>query len=140
MCSAEALVGRRSLIWKAIRPLLGLTDPREPYFYPADPWYKVVVHKVPLMEPGVVPRFHDVIDEVERRNALAGMQFRIGNVRFLHPRDKVPQTESSVRIDFIGEADARRFLRDGIFLFGSHCRVSRYKPRTASGNRPPGGK
>ncbi|KAJ7202727.1 hypothetical protein C8J57DRAFT_1260071 [Mycena rebaudengoi] len=44
-----------------------------------------------------------------------------------------------VRVDFIEEEDARRFLREGIFLFGSHCRATRYRPRAISGGWPSGG-
>ncbi|KAK7021647.1 hypothetical protein R3P38DRAFT_2780848 [Favolaschia claudopus] len=49
------------------------------------------------------------------------------------PRDSIPQSAVSVRVDFIEEEDARRFLRDGIFLYGSHCRATPYKARAPSG-------
>ncbi|KAK6974798.1 hypothetical protein R3P38DRAFT_2811653 [Favolaschia claudopus] len=46
---------------------------------------------------------------------------------------RIPQSEVSVRVDFIEEENARRFLRDGIFLYGSHCRATPYKARAPSG-------
>ncbi|KAJ6513513.1 hypothetical protein DFH09DRAFT_1288250 [Mycena vulgaris] len=125
-CSADTLSGRRTLIWETIRPLLG-------------PWHKVVFHGVPMMEPGVLPSSRDFVREVAKRNQLPWTQYRIGSVRFLHARDNVPQMEMSVRVDFIEEADARRFLHDGIFLVESHCRASRYKPRATRHGRPSGG-
>ncbi|KAJ6575759.1 hypothetical protein DFH09DRAFT_1455234 [Mycena vulgaris] len=79
-CSAQALAAHRTLIWKTIAPLLGISG-----------------------------------------------------------RDSVPQEKVTVRVDFIEEEDARRFLHEGIFLFGSHCRATRYRPRTPSGGRPSGG-
>ncbi|KAJ7444535.1 hypothetical protein B0H11DRAFT_2342580 [Mycena galericulata] len=54
-CSAQALAAHHALIWKALAPLLGVVDATEPPFYPADPWHKVVFHRVPLMRPGVLP-------------------------------------------------------------------------------------
>ncbi|KAJ7887746.1 hypothetical protein B0H13DRAFT_1888703 [Mycena leptocephala] len=48
-CSAQTLAAHRSLIWKTIVPLLGVADPTEPPIYPADPWHKVVFHRVPMM-------------------------------------------------------------------------------------------
>ncbi|KAJ7254561.1 hypothetical protein C8J57DRAFT_615282 [Mycena rebaudengoi] len=138
-CSAQALAAHQTLIWTALVPLLGVADATEPPFYPADPWHKVVFHRVPLMQPGVLPPSRDFVREVAKRNQLPGTQYRIGNVRFLHGRDHVPQEEVTVRVDFIEEEDARRFLREGIFLFGSHCRATRYRPRAISGGRPSGG-
>ncbi|KAJ6590117.1 hypothetical protein DFH09DRAFT_1140883 [Mycena vulgaris] len=138
-CSAQALAAHRTLIWKTIAPLLGISDPTEPPFYPADPWHKVVFHQVPMMQPGVLPSSRDFVREVAKRNQLPGAQYRIGNVRFLHGRDSVPQEEVTVRVDFIEEEDARRFLREGIFLFGSHSRATRYRPRATRGGRPSGG-
>ncbi|KAJ7232654.1 hypothetical protein B0H12DRAFT_1145051 [Mycena haematopus] len=137
-CSAQALDAHRVMIWKTIAPLLGVANTAEPLFYPADPWHKVVFHRVPLMQPGVLPSSRDFVREVAKRNQLPGTQYRIGNVRFLHGRDSVPQAEVTVRVDFIEEEDAQRFLRDGIFLFGSHCRATRYRPRS-NGGRPSGG-
>ncbi|KAJ7249348.1 hypothetical protein C8J57DRAFT_1356759 [Mycena rebaudengoi] len=138
-CSAQALAAHQTLIWTALAPLLGVADATEPPFYPADPWHKVVFHRVPLMQPGVLPPSRDFVREVAKRNQLPGTQYRIGNVRFLHGRDHVPQEEVTVRVDFIEEEDARRFLREGIFLFGSHCRATCYRPRAISGGRPSGG-
>ncbi|KAJ7246990.1 hypothetical protein C8J57DRAFT_1674468 [Mycena rebaudengoi] len=138
-CSAQALAAHRSLIWKTIAPLLGIVDPTEPPIYPADPWHKVVFHRVPMMQPGVLPSSRDFVREVAKRNQLPGTQYRIGNVRFLHGRDAVPPAEVTVRVDFIEEEDARCFLREGIFLFGSHCRATRYKPRATNGGRTSGG-
>ncbi|KAJ7843147.1 hypothetical protein B0H13DRAFT_1909549 [Mycena leptocephala] len=138
-CSAQTLAAHRSLIWKTIAPLLGVADPTEPPIYPADPWHKVVFHRVPMMQPGVLPSARDFVREVAKRNQLPGTQYRIGNVWFLHGRDAVPQVEVTVRVDFIEEEDARRFLREGIFLFGSHCRATRYKPRLTNSGRPSGG-
>ncbi|KAK7015785.1 hypothetical protein R3P38DRAFT_2996312 [Favolaschia claudopus] len=138
-CSAQALAAHRSLVWSTISPLLGITDSAEPPMYPADPWHKVVFHRVPLMQPGALPSDRDFIREVAKRNQLPGTQYRIGNVRFLLERDKAPREEVTVRVDFIEQEDARRFLRDGIFLFGSHCRATRYKPRSSNGRRTSGG-
>ncbi|KAK7021579.1 hypothetical protein R3P38DRAFT_3541214 [Favolaschia claudopus] len=138
-CSAQALAAHRSLVWSTISPLLGITDLAEPPMYPADPWHKVVFHRVPLMQPGALPSDRDFIREVAKRNQLPGTQYRIGNVRFLLERDKAPREEVTVRVDFIEQEDARRFLRDGIFLFGSHCRATRYKPRSSNGRRTSGG-
>ncbi|KAK6984386.1 hypothetical protein R3P38DRAFT_3104829 [Favolaschia claudopus] len=122
-CSAQALAAHRSL----------------PPMYLADPWHKVVFHRVPLMQPGALPSDRDFIREVAKRNQLPGTQYRIGNVRFLLERDKAPREEVTVRVDFIEQEDARRFLRDGIFLFGSHCRATRYKPRSSNGRQTSGG-
>ncbi|KAK6984754.1 hypothetical protein R3P38DRAFT_3103861 [Favolaschia claudopus] len=138
-CSAQALAAHRSLVWSTISPLLGITDLAEPPMYPADPWHKVVFHRVPLMQPGALPSDRDFIREVAKRNQLPGTQYRIGNVRFLFERDKAPREEVTVRVDFIEQEDARRFLRDGIFLFGSHCRATRYKLRSSNGRRTSGG-
>ncbi|KAK7002133.1 hypothetical protein R3P38DRAFT_3044093, partial [Favolaschia claudopus] len=118
-CSAQALAAHRSLVWSTISPLLGITDSAEPPMYPADPWHKV---------PGALPSDRDFIRE-----------YRIGNVRFQLERDKAPREEVTVRVDFIEQEDARRFLRDGIFLFGSHCRATLYKPRSLNGRRTSGG-
>ncbi|KAK7020826.1 hypothetical protein R3P38DRAFT_2966497 [Favolaschia claudopus] len=139
-CSAQALAAHRSLVsGSTISPLLGIADPAEPPMYPADSWHKVVFHRVPLMQPGALPSDRDFNREVAKRNQLPGTQYRIGNVRFLLERDKVPREEVTVRVDFIEQEDARRFLRDGIFLFGSHCRATRYKPRSSNGRRTSGG-
>ncbi|KAJ6609320.1 hypothetical protein B0H10DRAFT_1954746 [Mycena sp. CBHHK59/15] len=129
LCKAINKALKGGPLTKTIPPLLGTTDPTEAFFYLADPWHKVVFYKVPLLKLGVLPTFHDFtfhdfIDEVESWNMLPGTEYRIGNVHFLHPQDKVPQVDVSVRVNFIGEADALCFLRDGIFLFGSHCRAS----------------
>ncbi|KAK6969313.1 hypothetical protein R3P38DRAFT_3146576, partial [Favolaschia claudopus] len=108
-CSAQALAAHRSLVWSTISPLLGITDLAEPPMYPADPWHKVVFHRVPLMQPGALPSDRDFIREVAKRNQLPGTQYRIGNVRFLFERDKAPREEVTVRVDFIEQEDARRF-------------------------------
>ncbi|KAJ7185007.1 hypothetical protein C8R46DRAFT_1209193 [Mycena filopes] len=132
-CTARMLIGHRQLIWKCVQSLLCYKDPDVPDFYTSDPWHKVVAHEV--MPTGERPYFAELLDEIRDRNDLSSPTERIGSIRYLTSTGPGPRGYS-IRVDFLEEVDARRFLREGMFLYGSHCRVSRYKPRKRRGGQP----
>ncbi|KAJ7175660.1 hypothetical protein C8R46DRAFT_1214128 [Mycena filopes] len=117
--------------WTALRACY--KDPDVPNFYTSDPWPKAVAHEV--MPTGDRPYFAELLDEIRDRNGLSSPTERIGSIRYLTSTGPGPKGYS-IRVDFLEEVDARRFLREGMFLYGSHCRVSRYKPRKRRGGQP----
>ncbi|KAJ6465765.1 hypothetical protein C8R45DRAFT_492022, partial [Mycena sanguinolenta] len=110
----------------------------EPLVYPAEPWHGVVVHGVPLAD-GEPPDINDLFDEMGAQNRFAHASGRVAGIpRWMWPHDKPLPSECqglSIRLSFYKEADASRFIRQGMFLFGTLCRVSKYRPRRSPGER-----
>ncbi|KAJ7476705.1 hypothetical protein FB451DRAFT_1243807 [Mycena latifolia] len=98
-------------IWGVVRPYFTLGERDRPRFHLDKPWQRVVVHRVPVTTSSTsrslgIGALADVMGK--RREGL---------------RQGVPQ-ETSLLLMLLNA--------DGVFLYGSHCRVSVYDPKKGS--------
>ncbi|KAJ6462858.1 hypothetical protein C8R45DRAFT_1177603 [Mycena sanguinolenta] len=142
-CDARTLMQFQPDIVKALGKLRSRLTPggrftEEPLVYPAEPWHGVVVHGVPLAD-GEPPDINDLFDEMGVQNRFAHASGRVAGIpRWMWPHDKPLPSECqglSIRLSFYKEADASRFIRQGMFLFRTLCQVSKYRPRRSTGER-----
>ncbi|KAJ6458973.1 hypothetical protein C8R45DRAFT_1182976 [Mycena sanguinolenta] len=75
----------------------------------------------------VIPDINDLFDEMGAQNRFAHASGRVAGLpRWMWPHDKPlpPECQDlSIRLSFYKEADASRFIRQGMFLFGTLCRT-----------------
>ncbi|KAJ7731446.1 hypothetical protein DFH07DRAFT_968767 [Mycena maculata] len=94
------------------------------------PWVQVVVHDIPAQP---------LVDSLkfEREDFWAALK-STGNdateVKAIHVlcrnADLTSREKLSMRLTFSDAGAARRMLSSGAFVFGTHCRTSRYRPRS----------
>jgi hypothetical protein len=127
--SAASLMAHKDTILKVVESQLRLGV--EPKLDLGERWHKVVCHRVPIPRDKQgerlpqhvgheLARWNDV--DGEGRDYLAGMALCQKEV--LGKRDFL-----TIRITVKREETAKRLCSTGAFLFGSHCRVSVYRPR-----------
>ncbi|KAK6992302.1 hypothetical protein R3P38DRAFT_2570480, partial [Favolaschia claudopus] len=103
------------------------------------PGQGVVIHRVPVT---VDPSYRSIAEELRWSNEEIGALGDVMGIRDLCSlegltrrreglQQGVPQ-ETSLMVMLLDADHARRFLREGVFLYGSHCRVSVYEPRKCS--------
>ncbi|KAK7007199.1 hypothetical protein R3P38DRAFT_2554099, partial [Favolaschia claudopus] len=123
-------------IWSTIQAYFSLSDHHRPRFNLDKPWQRVVIHRVPVT---VDPSYRSIAEELRWSNEGIGALGDVMGIRDLCSLDGlrrrreglqqgVPQ-ETSLMVMLLNPDHAHRFLREGVFLYGSHCRVSVYEPR-----------
>ncbi|KAJ6453705.1 hypothetical protein C8R45DRAFT_1038705 [Mycena sanguinolenta] len=135
-CTAHELREFEPDILKGLQSLRSRLEPgarfADPLMHPAEPWHSVVIHGIPQTE-----RLEDFVEELSTQNRFEHADNRLAcaPMRLMWPRDKPlpPEQSLTMRLSFLREADANRFIRQGMFLFGTLCRVSKYKPRRNTG-------
>ncbi|KAF7317809.1 Na+/solute symporter [Mycena kentingensis (nom. inval.)] len=141
--SATYLRDHADTIWDVVKEFFKLSEDDAPSFDDDIPWQRLVIHRVPLpMQDG---------SDDEGSSERLDVQFRTGHARLADPdaiglREVRPLVANGAGVDAdTGEESeciavalllvledqdaAREILRDGVFLFGTHCRVSQYVPR-----------
>ncbi|KAJ7261999.1 hypothetical protein C8J57DRAFT_1335990 [Mycena rebaudengoi] len=116
--TAAQLAEQEDKIWEVVRSYFALTEDERPLFHLDKPWHRVVIHSIPTMnlELGAeLVASGDIPIE-------AIMDFRL----MLRSEDVPPFI--SVLVCLSDAEVARRSIRDGVFIAGTHCRASRYDP------------
>ncbi|KAF7377763.1 hypothetical protein MSAN_00199400 [Mycena sanguinolenta] len=123
-------------IWGVIRQYFSLLDRDRPRFHLDKPWQRVVIHHVPVTTASGTRSF---IEELRWSNDGIGALADVMGVRDLCSFEGMQKRQDGLQKGILQEATlmvmllnadaARRFLRDGVFLYGAHCRVSVYVPR-----------
>jgi hypothetical protein len=93
------------------------------------PWTGVVVHDVPgdqlLSDIARGKQYEEVGD------SMGAERSQLKDVRVLCRQEEFnARTTFSVRLMLTDDFVAQRAIRHGVFLYGTHCRVSRYRRRT----------
>ncbi|KAJ6602588.1 hypothetical protein DFH09DRAFT_1125162, partial [Mycena vulgaris] len=89
------------------------------------PWVQLVVHGVPA-QPLVTSL------EFEQEEFWTALE-KVKAIRLLCRNEELETRERlSLRLTFGDANAANRMLSSGTFFFGTHCRVSRYRPRSKS--------
>ncbi|KAK6984381.1 hypothetical protein R3P38DRAFT_2428887, partial [Favolaschia claudopus] len=112
-------------IWSTIQAYFSLSDHHRPRINLDKPWQRVVIHRVPV----TVDR--SIAEELRWSNVGIGALGDVMGIRDLCSLDGlrrrreglqqgVPQ-ETSLMVMLLNADHARRFLREGVFLYGS-CR------------------
>ncbi|KAJ6536434.1 hypothetical protein DFH09DRAFT_1179000 [Mycena vulgaris] len=103
-----------------------------PRFHLDKPWQRVVIHRVPVTTTSTS---RSLVEELRWSNEGIGALADVMGVRDLCSieglQKRVPQ-ETSLMLMLLNVDVARRFLREGVFLYRSHCRVSVYDPKKDS--------
>ncbi|KAJ7166425.1 hypothetical protein C8R43DRAFT_970053 [Mycena crocata] len=134
--TAVQLREHEQTIWDVIRPYFTLLERDRPRFHLDKPWQRIVIHRVPVTNTSTN---RSLVEELRWSNEGIGALADVMGVRDLCSldglqkrreglRQGVPQ-ETSIMLMVLSADVARRFLREGVFLYGSHCRVSVYDPR-----------
>ncbi|KAJ7455760.1 hypothetical protein FB451DRAFT_1515423 [Mycena latifolia] len=137
--TAVQLREHEQTIWGVVRPYFTLGERDRPRFHLDKPWQRVVVHRVPVTTSSTS---RSLVEELRWSNDGIGALADVMGVRDLCSldglqkrreglRQGVPQ-ETSLLLMLLNADVARRFLREGVFLYGSHCRVSVYDPKKGS--------
>ncbi|KAK6983883.1 hypothetical protein R3P38DRAFT_2577515, partial [Favolaschia claudopus] len=123
-------------IWSVVRSYFSLLDRDRPRFNLDKPWQRVVIHRVPVTTD---PSYRSIAEELRWSNEAIGSLGDVMGIRDLcsleglkRRREGLQQgfaQETSLMVMLLNADHARRFLREGVFLYGSHCRVSVYEPR-----------
>ncbi|KAJ7263241.1 hypothetical protein B0H12DRAFT_297897 [Mycena haematopus] len=138
--TAVQLREHEQTIWGTIRPYFSLQDRDRPRFNLDKPWQPIVIHRVPVT---TASSNRSLVEELRWSNDGIGALSDVMGVRDLCSldglqkrreglRQGVPQ-ETSLMFMLSNTNVARRFLREGVLLYGSHCRVSAYDPRVEEG-------
>ncbi|KAF7362576.1 hypothetical protein MVEN_00606300 [Mycena venus] len=134
--TAKFLAGHSKTIWSAIRPLLGVTEDCEPpAFDTDDKWHSVVFHGVPMpaCRADTIKFFAQHRDLIEGWVTSPASQGTLREYSVLcRPGDLEKKQSIALRMSFSSEADADRLVKNGGYIFGAACRVSRYVPKTRS--------
>ncbi|KAJ7284367.1 hypothetical protein C8J57DRAFT_1288213 [Mycena rebaudengoi] len=134
--TAVQLREHEQVIWKVVRPYFSLLEHDRPRFNLDKPWQRVVIHRVPVTDNSPT---RSLVEELRWSNDGTGTQADVMGVRDLCSfeglqrrkeglQKGVPQV-ASFMLMLLSTDVARRFLREGVFLYGSHCRVSVYEPK-----------
>ncbi|KAF8955421.1 hypothetical protein BDZ97DRAFT_1926834 [Flammula alnicola] len=97
------------------------------------PWYGIVVHDIPAMPlaaafKGEEGGGNDLWDALEGEAGLAGQDIK--DLRLLCRIEEMDEREHmSVKIMLEDSRICQHLKRNGVFLFGTHCRVSEYRRR-----------
>ncbi|KAF8151148.1 hypothetical protein K438DRAFT_1943548 [Mycena galopus ATCC 62051] len=108
------------------------TRPGPAHFHLDKPWQRLVIHHVPVVAVGNRP----LVEELRWSNEGIGAKADVMGVRdlcslegFQKRREGmqkgIPQ-EATLMVMLLNADAARCFLREGVFLYGSHCCVSVY--------------
>jgi hypothetical protein len=131
-CTSKLLASHCEAIWAVVCPALGLAAERYkcPQFDIDERWYSVVFHGVPVpLHFGDLYR-RDFIDEWVTTSLSQGT-FRdysvLCRIEDIEQKRTVP-----LRLSFSSEADAERLIKNGGYIYGTPCRVTRYIPRPRS--------
>ncbi|KAJ7909569.1 hypothetical protein B0H13DRAFT_1877616 [Mycena leptocephala] len=93
------------------------------------PWAQVVAHGIPA-EPLVDSLKFEQEDFWTALEATGNGQAEVKSARVLcREEDQGLRDRLSLRPNFSDVGAARRLLASGVFFFGTHCRVSRYRAR-----------
>ncbi|KAJ7934428.1 hypothetical protein B0H13DRAFT_2305856 [Mycena leptocephala] len=96
------------------------------------PWVQVVVHGIPAQPLAASMKFQQE-DFWTALETMGNTRAEVKAVRVLcREEDLEMRDKLSLRLTFSDVGAARRMLASGAFLFGTHCRVSRYRPRQKS--------
>ncbi|KAJ7875214.1 hypothetical protein B0H13DRAFT_1894234 [Mycena leptocephala] len=140
MYTAKFLVDHSNLIWSSIRPLLGFTEDRKcPVFDTDGQWHSVVFHGVPMPQPptGALEFYATHREQIEHWVTSPASQGQLRDYSVLSRRDDLEKKSSlALRLSFSLEADAERLIKNGGYMFGVSCRVSRYVPKKRSPSPP----
>ncbi|KAJ6474092.1 hypothetical protein DFH09DRAFT_1136965, partial [Mycena vulgaris] len=137
--TAVQLREHEQTIWGMVRSYFALQERDRPRFHLDKPWQRVVIHRVPVTTTSTS---RSLVEELRWSNEGIGALADVMGVRDLCSieglqkrreglRQGVPQ-ETSLMLMLLNVDVARRFLREGVFLYGSHCRVSVYDPKKGS--------
>jgi hypothetical protein len=95
------------------------------------PWAGVVVHNVPrdqLLSDLAEGRQYEEVGD-----SMGAEKSQVKDVRVLcRQEDYDSRATFSVRLMLTDEVLAQRAIRHGVFLYGTHCRVSRYRRRVVT--------
>ncbi|KAJ7882696.1 hypothetical protein B0H13DRAFT_1890788 [Mycena leptocephala] len=95
------------------------------------PWVPVVVHGIPARSLVDSLKFAQK-DFWTALKVTGNGPAEVKAIRVLcREEDLEAREELSLRLTFSDAGAAKRFLSAGVFLFGTHCRVSRYAPRAS---------
>ncbi|KAF7308284.1 hypothetical protein HMN09_00676400 [Mycena chlorophos] len=128
--SAQQLLDHRETTWPVIEKFFGLDNDDDVEVYLDVPWHRIVVHNVPWPTGDL-----ELEEGLKDQWRAAGLR----SLRALMPEEKLARLEKDaaapcIRVSMMlalenGDA-ARDFVRRGMFMWGAHCRVSVYNPRT----------
>jgi hypothetical protein len=127
-CTAQFLVAQSETIWTTIRPLLRLPEDHEcPIFDTDERWHSVVFHGVPRPAAHANVFTHKLVEPwVTSAGKLRECSL------LCRPEDLGKKTTLALRVSLSSEADATRLIKNGGYMFGVPCRVSRYVPKLRS--------
>ncbi|KAJ6622194.1 hypothetical protein B0H10DRAFT_1944799 [Mycena sp. CBHHK59/15] len=134
--TAVQLREHEQTIWTVVRPYFTLLERDRPRLHLDKPWQRVVIHRVPVTEAAparlLVEELRWSNEGVEALADVMGVRdlcsFEGLQKRKEGLRQGVPQ-ETSLLVMLLNADVVHRFLREGVFLYGSHCRVSVYDPK-----------
>jgi hypothetical protein len=114
-------VEQQDKIWATVRSYFALSEDEQPQFHLDKPWHHVVIHSIPTAFVGS-DRFGD-----ELETCFPALMDLRGMLRRELLDLELPPFITYV-VSLSDAEAARRCIRDGVFLGGTHCRVSRYDP------------
>ncbi|KAK6981474.1 hypothetical protein R3P38DRAFT_3234266 [Favolaschia claudopus] len=121
--TAVQLREHEQTIWSVVRSYFSLLDRDRPRFNLDKPWQRGGnTPEVLRWSNEAIGSLGDVMG-IRDLCSLEGLKRR---------REGLQQgfaQETSLMVMLLNADHARRFLREGVFLYGSHCRVSVYEPR-----------
>ncbi|KAJ7253276.1 hypothetical protein C8J57DRAFT_1660518 [Mycena rebaudengoi] len=136
--SSKTIAAHASVIWAAIRPLLGFTEQqRQPRFNEGNPWRAVVFHAVPV---GPKSKKQFTLSSVRSWLGLDGPTSPVRAVSVLcRNEDFAGKQYVSLRISMDSDTESQRLVTEGGLLFGTWCRASHYaaRPRSVDPREPP---
>ena len=118
--NADYLLEKKSL-WSYIIPFKAVQKPQE--------WFKVVVDIIPTYDFNVESRIDLIIDEIKTFNigfTLVGTPYWLTS-----PTNRQAQLAGSIVVSFPTEGQAKRAIKDRLYIAGILARVRKYHP-TAS--------
>jgi hypothetical protein len=130
-CTAALLAEHDRTILTALQPIFGDID--RPSIDIGERWHHVVCHRVPLPHDSRGDTTAvDVGQELAAWNNVdRGGKDYLASFVMCRREEIDAKSVVSVRLTLKREETVRRLCEEGVFLFGSHCRVSVYVPRKA---------
>jgi len=142
--TAAQLITKESAIQASLRSIKWKGDLLKPCLELDVPWHGVVVHGIPAAPLWVAWNGggQDIWANLLQDNGI--LAENVKDVRILCREEETELKEQlSLRLMFEDVNLARQVLSDGVFLFGSRCRVSQYRhckrrnrPRSSSTTPP----
>jgi hypothetical protein len=104
---------------------------------PDTPWHQVVINSVSISHSPAHADTYTALRELGEWNSWMSHALNTHKeARFLLPSGETPSAKApdwaSLKLSFADAAVASRLLREGVYMFGEHCRVSLYKRRKRS--------